>query len=417
MPKEPQYRSDVLADPQPSSTAPAAPGPGRAALPEGETEGSAIDFLPVARTVRTHRRFILLSGLVVFLLALSLALYMRPRYTSEGTFIPAGGNSSGSSALAGQLAAFSGLPGLSSFGGRNGGDLDVALLRSGTVLGHMVQRFDLVRVYKVKSGSIAAAQLAGHSHFSLNTHDPIVSISVTDHDPRRAQDMVNGYLDELQKLNDTLALSENSQRRLFFEQQLQKEKDLLADAEVALKQNQESTGVIAPGGQAAGELQAIAGLRADIAARRVQLAALLHDETEQNTDVLRVRSEIDSLSAQVSQMENGPHGGPSGGISTAQAPGLELNFVRLSREVKYHENLYEIMSRQYEAARLDEAHDTPLQRVDVAFLPDSPSGPPRVLISLGGLLFGLFAGTLWIVFRERTLRPYLQKARSRSSAM
>ncbi len=397
MPKDVQYRADVLA----FSTA---------TLPEpvANTQDSFIDIPAVLRTLRRRIGFILGTGLLFFLLSVSAALVMRNRYTATATFIPPGSGVSGASAAAGQLAQLSGLGGLLS--GHTSADLYIGILRSRIILDKLIQRFNMLPVYKTESLSRAEMSLAGHTDVTIGK-DSIIAVTFTDHDPNRARDVTNAYLQELQAADAQLALTESSARRLFFEQRLTQEKNALADAEVALKKSQEKSGLIAPAGQTSAQIGELSSLRSQIATRRVRLASLLHDETDQNPDVLRLRSEISNLEAQVGQMERDTTGNPSVGLSSAQVPGLELDYGRLAREVKYHEDLMEIIARQYEAARLDEAHETPLQMLDRARTPEGPSGPPRLMYMIEGLMFGLFVGALWVVFQANLLPPILAAIR------
>jgi tyrosine-protein kinase Etk/Wzc len=341
----------------------------------------------------------LLIGVMLGILAIAvyLAFATKPRYTAQASFLPPSSGSSAGGALLAQVSALSAgglLAGL-----RTSGDQTVGIMASRTIVSDMVRRFHLMDVYGVKRESVAEQMLQNATSLSVGLKDNIVSVSVSDGSPARARDMANAYLDELQTLTDRMALTESSQRRLFYERQLAREKDALSNAEIALKRNEEQSGLIAPAGQTNNELQATAQLRSEIASREVELASLLHDETEQNPDVVRVRKQLESLRAQVAQMENGKTG-PSGGLTRAQVPALELEFVRLQREVKYHETLFDILSKQYEAARLDESHDVPLQILDHAVEPDHKSGPKRLLILLFGTVLGLLAGILAVLLRD-----------------
>ncbi|MGC2371910.1 MAG: GNVR domain-containing protein, partial [Candidatus Sulfotelmatobacter sp.] len=227
-------------------------------------------------------------------------------------------------------------------------------------------------------------------------------ISVTDKSPARARDLVNAYLDALTKTNGRLALTEASQRRLFFGQQLAREKDDLENAEVDLKKTEEQSGLIAPIGQTATEIQMIAETRAQIAVRQVELSALRQSATNQNSDVIRLQSEINDLQEQLSRLQTGTSKSGSVVIPTSKVPGLELDYVRKMREVKYHEALFEMLARQYEAAQMDEARDAPLLQVlDPASYPDTKSWPPRMLMIFGGLILGCLAGSGWVLMRER----------------
>ena len=343
-------------------------------------------------------RQILTAGLAASVLAIVLAFLIPVTYTATASFVPPGTNSTSSAAaMMGQLAALGGASSL--LGGKSQGELYVGILKSHTIARKLVHTFDLMQVYKVKKESKAEKKLASRSLFEVGTKDPLVTINVTDRSAERARDLANAYLRALQEASANLALTESSQRRLFYEQRLSKEKDDLANAEVALKQSEEKTGLVAPAGQTAANIQALAQTNARITERQAELAALLHDETEENPDVLRVRDEINSLQSQVTQLENGESKGHFGQLSTAQVPGLELEYIRKARDVKYHETVFEIIAKQYEAARLDEAKDAPLQVLDYPTIPDTKSGPPRLIIVVIGLLFGLLGGSAWVLFQ------------------
>jgi len=142
----------------------------------------------------------------------------------------------------------------------------------------LIKRFDLQRVYKTKRLSDAEDVLRGNSKFVAGK-DSLITITVVDKDPNRAASLANGYLDALYEQNGSLALTESGQRRVFFEQQLAREKNALADAEVELKRTQEQTGLIAPFGQAQVEIEAIQQLRAQITSRQVELGVLQQSST------------------------------------------------------------------------------------------------------------------------------------------
>ena len=375
-------------------------------------ESNSIDVVALMRKLRHNARTIFIITLAAFAVSVAVAYLIPPRYTSRASFIPPNAsNSSGASAIAGQLAQLSGLGSASLLTGvKNSGDLYVGILKSRSIESELVKRFDLMHLYKVKKESEAEKILASNSKFEIGSKDSIISISVTDKSPSRAHDLTIAYLDALRETNGRLALSESSQRRLFFGQQLAKEKDDLEDAEVALKKTEEQSGLIAPTPQTASEIQIIAQTRAQIAVRQVELSALRQSATEQNPDLIRLQSEISDLQGQLSRLQKGTDKSESGGIPTSKVPGLELDYVRKTREVKYHEALFEMLFKQYEAARLDEAHDAPLLQVlDTASYPDTKSFPPRILMMIGGLIFGCLAGSGWVLTRDHisNIRAFL----------
>jgi len=352
------------------------------------------------------QRWIVIRVAASFLvLAIIITFLIQPYYVSVASFLPpSSSGNAGASALMGQLSQLSGLGGGSGLLGapKTSGDLYVGILKSNSIVSELVKRFDLIHVYKVKKESQAEKLLANNSKFDVGLKDSIVTISITDKSPARARDLANGYLEALRETNSRLALSEASQRRLFFGQQLAKEKDELADAEVDLKRTEEQSGFIAPAGQTASEIQTIAQTRAQISARQAELSGLRQSDAEENPDVLRLQSEIGNLQGQLDRLESGTGKGAGTAIPTSKVPEVALDYVRKEREVKYHEALFEMLARQYESARLDEAHDAPLLQVlDPASYPDSKSGPPRMLIAFFGLLLGLFAGCAWVLALAR----------------
>jgi uncharacterized protein involved in exopolysaccharide biosynthesis len=377
--------------------------PDRDQLPAREEEESSIDFLVHLNTLYRGRRTVAVATLGAFAIATAVAFLLPPQFTSRGSFIPPSSTNSSVSAMMGQLGPLATLGGGSMMGGpKSPGDLYVGILKSQSVESEIVKRFNLMSVYNAKKESQAEGALAACSKFDVGAKDSIVTISVTDSSPQRAQDIANAYLDALRETNGRLALNESSQRRLFFGQELAKEKDALADAEVVLRKVEEQTGLISPEGQTATEIQMIAQTRNQIAAREVQLSALRESATSQNPELIRLQSEIDDLEGQLVRLQMGTGKSKTGAIPTSKVPELELEFVRKSREVKYHEALFEMLARQYEAAQMDESHQAPLLQVlDAASYPDAKSSPQRKKIMLSGLIFGFLASAVWVLVRER----------------
>jgi tyrosine-protein kinase Etk/Wzc len=372
-----------------------------------EEEDTEIDLSELARILLNNKKTLFLCGLVPAILTAFVMLIIRPTYTAEAAFLPpnptsASASSLASSALLGQLggtgAALSGL--------KDPSLVYVGILGSRTVADDLIKQFDLAKVYKTKRLSQTEKALKARSKF-VSGKNTITTISVEDHDPKRAADLANAYLTELHLQNDRLALTDAGQRRLFFQQQLEKEKNSLADAEVELASSQEKTGLIQPGGQAQLQIETIARTQAEIASREVQLAALSQGATEQNPEVIRIRSEIAGLTAQLKRLENSSDHEEAGNIQvpTSKVPELTLIYLRKARNLKYHEELYQLLLRQYASAQLDESRSAPLiQVVDYAVVPDTKSGPHRVLITLAALVLGTIGGAVWVFFRQNLLK-------------
>jgi len=363
-------------------------------------EDSAVDLVALFQTLGRKKETILGVSLAVFAMATAVAFLLPPRYTSVASFVPPNlSTNSTVSALAGLSALGAG----DLLGGvKNPGDLYAGIIRSRSVESELVKEFNLMHVYRVKKESQAEKVLDSSTAIVVDPKSSIVTVGVTDKSVGLAHDLAAAFMDALRETNGRLALGQSSQRRLFFGQQLAKEKDDLEDAEVELKKTEEKSGLIAPAGQTESEIKTIADTQAQISAREVQLAAMSESGTDQNSSIIRLKSEIANLQGQLARLQNGSGRVLSAAIPTSKAPELLLEYVRKEREVKYHEALFDMLSKQYEAARLDEAHDAPvLQVLDPASYPDTKSSPKRLYIMLGGCAFGFFAGCAWVLARDR----------------
>jgi tyrosine-protein kinase Etk/Wzc len=366
------------------------------------SEGQKIDLFEVATLLLREKKTIFKFTLAAIVLtALVVCVIERPMYTAQAVFLPPQtAPGSGMSQLASQLGS---LGALGALGGlKSPGEVYIGILGSQTIADELIKRFDLQKVYKKKRISDTEKELRSRSTF-VSGKDTLISINVEDHDANRAAELANGYLDALHEQNGRLALSESAQRRLFFEEQLDREKNALADAEVELKKTEEKTGLIAPNGQAQMEIETMAQVRAQITSLQIELAAMKQGATDENPQVVRLQTQIAGLQQQLQKLQSDPTQRQPGNVvlPTAKVPELALEYVRKQREVKYHETLFELLARQYEAARLDESREAPvLQVVDHALVPDKKSWPPRVLLILVGAVVGAFLGAVWVLLRN-----------------
>jgi uncharacterized protein involved in exopolysaccharide biosynthesis len=301
-------------------------------------------------------------------------------------------------ALASQLGNMGGMAALAggSLGLKNPNDMFVAMFKSRTVEDAMVQHFGLMQEYHAKYSSDARKAFEAHATVDGSGKDSLIRISVEDRDPRHAADIANGYVDQFRLQSQHLAITEASQRRLFFEQQMEQAKDNLANAEEAMKQTEQKTGVIQLDSQARALIESAASLRAQVAAKEVQLQGMRTYATGENSQVVQAQQELESMRAQLARL-GGSEDSASGGIIVpkGQVPEAGLEYVRKLRDVKYNETIFDILARQFEVAKLDEAKQGALvQVVDPAVPPDKRSFPKRGLIVIvataGGFLFGLF---------------------------
>jgi uncharacterized protein involved in exopolysaccharide biosynthesis len=352
---------------------------------------SEIDLFAAALLLRKHIRRNLFFAAAGFLLMLGLMLTTKVKYSATAVLLIPQNNPSASS-LALQMATGGlGMAGMSLLGG--GGQYQVYedILRSRTVAYRLIEQYNLVKLYKAKDEEAAKKILASQTKL-VSEKEGMISVSVEDTDPKRAADIANSYLSELDRMNQELAITSAGQQRAYFEREMVKEKNALEDAEVDLKRTQEQAGILVPQSQALAHLSAIETTRAQIRLRQIELGSVMQGATTQNPRVVQLRAEIDSLEAQLNAMQKGG-GGPVEGTPSSKVPEISLEYLRKAREVKFHEALFELLARQYEIAKQEEGKTiSMIQVLDKAIPPEHKSWPPRTLFCFLGLLGGAFIG-------------------------
>jgi uncharacterized protein involved in exopolysaccharide biosynthesis len=314
--------------------------------------------------------------------------------------------SQSSAAMAmGALANMSGNAGAllgGALGLKNPSDLYIGMLKGSTVADRMIERFGLAQRFGTKTMVDTREELADVSSFQAG-RDGLISIEVEDRDPRFAAAMANAYVEELTRLTQQLAVTEAAQRRLFFEKELVSARANLANAEGSLRATQEKTGLIQLDGQAKAIFEAFAELSSRIAAKQVELASIRTFATTQNPGYLRALEELQSLEAQLKRLERSHSKAGQGNIlvPTTKVPEAGLEFVRRFRDVKHQEALYELLVKQLELAKIEEAKDSGLiQVLDQALPPDRKSRPKRLLLLIGVCAVGLVLGLVLALIME-----------------
>src|SRR5712692_9727220 len=279
----------------------------------------------------------------VAVLSAGISLLLPKTYTANAKIMPPQQNQSmGAVAALSQLGPLAALAG-QGLGLRNPSDLYIAMLRSRTVADDLIDRFSLMSVYKQKLREYARGRLEAATEIKAGTKDGIISISVDDRDPRRAADLANGYVDELEKLTKTLAVTEASKRRFFFEREVKMAGDELANAELALKQTQEKTGLILLDSQSRAIIESLTSLRARVAAQEVQVQMMRTFATAENPDLVRAQEELAALRDQLGKLERGQGKGSVADVPIENVPTAGLEYIRKLRDVKYREALFELL--------------------------------------------------------------------------
>lgn len=368
-------------------------------------------------TILAYRRkfiFWFTSGAAV--VTAVVVLLIPNKYTAAAVVLPPSPNPSMSSTMLGQwggsgtLASFA----AASMGIRNPGEIYVSFFRSRTVEDALIQRFGLMTRYHRKNAVDARQAFEAHSTAALGAKDGLIRVTVTDRDPGFAAQLANAWVEEFRKHSDSMTISEASQRRAFFQQQLLEANENLAKAEEELKNTQQSTGVLQLDSQARALIESAAELRAQITAQEVQLQAMHTYATADNPQYELAQEQLNALKDQLTKVAGAGADAAGATVSQGHISQAGIAYTNAIRDVHYYETVEELLARQFEAAKLDEARQGSIQISDVAVPPDKKSSPKRAIITLAGTALGLIAACMWVLFAfglDRLMQNPLERRR------
>lgn len=366
---------------------------------EANREFNILDFMIV---LARHKKLIIWLPVIVGIVAGAISFAMPNVYKAGTKLLPPQQAQSGAAALLSQLGGAASLAGAAA-GLKNPSDVYIGMLKSRTTADRLIAGFNLQKVYGEDTLEQTRKVLEANSAINAGK-DGLITIEVEDEDRKRAAQLANGYVAELIKLNKVLAVTEASQRRLFFERQLELAKDNLANAEMRLKGSLDTRGVISVDAESRAVVETVGRLRAQISAKEIQLSSMQAFVTANNPEYKRTQEELSSLRAELSRLENGRPGneaesGAASGAGAGRQAGLEN--IKVLRDVKYYQMLYELLAKQYEVARLDEAKDTAIiQVLDPAVEPERKSKPKRAIIVVLSAVLAFFAAVAWAFVLE-----------------
>ncbi|MBL8278868.1 MAG: lipopolysaccharide biosynthesis protein [Pelomonas sp.] len=357
--------------------------PTDAGTPPSESE---LTLSEIGAALLANWRWMIGAPLAAAVLALGASYLITPTFTARTTFMPPQQQQGGATGALASLGALAGLSG----GLRNSGDQHVTFAQSRTIADRMIERFDLTTVYDEKLRHDSRLKLAENTRVTLGKKDGVITLEVDDHDPKRAADMANAYIEELRKLTAGLTLTEAQQRRAFFEGQLKQVRARLDAAQAALQGSGVSTDTIKAEPKAA--VEAVAKLRAELTSAEVRLQMLRSSLAETTPEVQQQSAAVGRLRSELAR---------AGTVEQSAAGG----YIGAYREFKYQESLFDLIARQYELARVDESRDGgQLQVIDAAQPPERKSKPKRSQLMILGFvlaLIGVAVKTTLSLIRER----------------
>jgi capsule polysaccharide export protein KpsE/RkpR len=304
-----------------------------------------------------------------------------------------------------ELAALAG----SLIGTKSSGALYVDLFRSRSVQDRVIDRLNLQKVYWSRYEEDARKKLDSRTAVTEDRKSGLISLTVTDKNPQRAHDIAQAYLEELNRLLAQVSTSSARRERVFIEQRLTSVRSDLEDAEKQFSGFASKNSTLDIKEQTKAMVESAAMLQGELIAEQSELQSLEQIYTSNNVRVRSLQARVDELKRQAQNLQGTDASLMPDAPATDQMyppirrlPLLGVEWADLYRRLKIQETVFELLTQQYELARIQEAKEIPtINVVDPADLPERKSSPHRLIIILALTLLSVVAGAMWIVGSER----------------
>lgn len=382
-------------------------------IEEMEAQYSRERLLARLRVLWNERRFLMHCMVVGVVMATLVAFLIPKQFESTAQLMPPDSQSSNSLALLAGMSSPGGLGMLAEdlVGIKSTGALFVGVLRSRTVEDRIVNRFDLKQVYGKSLQEGARDKLAERTAISEDRKSGIITITVTDHDPKRAAAMASAYVEELNTLIAQLSTSSARRERIFLEERLDAVKQELEAAENDFSQFASSKGAIDITEQGKAMVDAGATLEGQLIAAQSEMEGLKQIYADNNVRVRATQARIDELRQQLrrlgGEVANSTQSTDDSAADRAyptlrQLPILGVPFADKLRRMRVKEAVFETLTKQYELAKVEEAKEVPsVKELDVPLVPEHKSFPPRLLIMILGSMCAMITGVVWVLGQAR----------------
>jgi len=371
---------------------------------------SLVTIIDGAARLAGHKRLVALATTGSLLAGVLISFLLPVRYQATTKIMTPQQSQSSAAMLMSQLASspsgslVAAAAGSGGLGLKSPNDIYIGLLNSRPVEDAIVEKFGLGKVYGAGDRTAARNALADNTKIA-SERSGLISVSVTDTDKTRAAGIANAYTEQLRSLSKSLAMTEASERRIFYEEQLGRAKEDLIAAGAAFQQVQKNKGLVQLDAQTRVLIAGLADLRAQKTARQVELDALRSFSTERNPQVQLAEKQLSSLQAEIDRLEQSGYAAGPSGLGFKDVAGAGLEYMRAEHELLYRQTLFDLLIKQYDAAKLDEAkYAAVIQVVEPAIPPDHKSFPHRASFSLGFAFLGFSGSCLYLFLREFSQR-------------
>jgi uncharacterized protein involved in exopolysaccharide biosynthesis len=125
--------------------------------------------------------------------------------------------------------------------------------------------------------------------------------------------------------------------------------------------------------------------------------------TDDNPSLILAKQQLAALQSQLERVAGSRQDpGSDINLSKGRVTQAGMEYLRRYRDLKYQETVFELLAKELEIAKLDEAREGSIvQVVDAAVPPDRRSSPHRLLIVLISTIAAFFGATFWVWLRQR----------------
>jgi len=364
------------------------------------------------RLLWEHRGLLLRIFLIALTASTAIAFLIPVRYDATTQLMPPDSQSGSGMALLSAVAGRTG--GLGAVAGdllgvKNSGALFVGILQSRTVQDRLIEQFGLRGVYHASKMEDARLSLLDHTSISEDRKSGIIAVTVRDHDPRRAAALAQAYVTALDRLVAQVSTSSARRERIFLEERLHTVKQDLDHAAQKFSEFASKNTAIDIPAQGKAMVEAAANLQGQLIAAESELRGLEAIYTDQNIRVRAIRARVAEMRTQLGKL--GGDSGASGALSSKsdpslypsirQLPRLGVTYADLYRQTKIEETVFELLTQQYELAKVQEAKEIPSVKIlDAAVVPTKKSFPHRLSLIIAGTAFGIFAVCAWLFVKR-----------------
>jgi uncharacterized protein involved in exopolysaccharide biosynthesis len=272
--------------------------------------------------------------------------------------------------------------------------INIDMLLSRRVGERVIDEFDLMDRWNFTIVEDALKRLHSHLGFTL-LENGLLKVTYEDRDPRMAADVLNQMIEELDNVHGEIAIGRAARSREFIGEQLGLREEMLYRAEEALKQFQKENEALELDEQLRAAMDLVAELTGEAIALETELEILSKYASTTSEEYVRKQREYEVLVGELRKLKVGDGAGDEDMVRSYiprldEMPDLVLDYVRLKRQVEIESNVYTMLVKEFEKARIEEARDSGnVQILDPAVPPSLRSRPRRTLLVLVGGIFGL----------------------------